>query len=564
MSAKITDKLKRDLLKDLYNQFLGEPVNGSIPAIPSKNYYIGISRSEHWDSADLPPTPNSSVEDTRAFQSSLQAMKKVEDVSYVVPRYNWTPGTVYTPWDNNNSSDTTVGSRQDIAGPSYVITDQNNVYVCLQQGMTSQGTVKSSVERPSFRPVTPADPDLTAIANPPFGGTSTDGYVWKFMYNVGTYNSRRYLTSNYIPVEQVPMSATDIGYKAPANLSASRKEQYSIQKTARDIADHGTAGQILGIAVVNGGKNYLSTVGSDSTNGTWIRIYPDGQTDPIHGPAGLDAYAHALVDANGSIYQIVMKADASSADYSFGRNYNENCWVEVIDKGRTGTTIGTGAILRPIVCTDGLGIDPRKDLNSSALMYTTRLVGDEQGYFPSSNLVNNSYRQVGLIKDPLVDAATPVTPLVAQRANARKKLQVFFGVGVDPTKIVENSIVSGPVPTPSQYTNKRAAKAVIDYYKEDSDGSGGITHYLYVHQTMNTGWQGFQISDTLTFSNMTTGDNIPVGGTVTTTTVTGTPSPLLQYADVDNFSGEVCYIDNRAAIERDSDQTEDIKIIIDL
>jgi len=517
----------------------------------------------------LPPTPNSSVEDTLGFQSSLQAMKKVEDVSYVIPRYNWTAGTVYTPWDNNNSSDTTVGSRQDIAGPSYVITDQNNVYVCLQQGMTSQGTVKSSVTKPGETPAIPSDPETTAIINLPFGGTSSDGYVWKFMYNVGTYNSRRYLTSNYIPVEQVPMAATDIGYKAPANLSASRKQQYSIQKTARDLANNGTAGQILGIAVVNGGTGYSPSIGSASTDGTWIRIYPDGQTYPTHASAnGLDAYAYALVNAEGSIYQVIMKADTSTNDYSFGRNYNENCWVEVVDKRADELRTGKGAILRPIVCTDGLGIDPRKDLNSSALMYTTRLVGDEGGYFPSSNVVKNSYRQVGLIRNPLVDAATPVTPLVAQRANARKKLQVVFGAGIDTTKITENILVSGPVPTgATEYTTSRQAKAVVDYYKEDSDGSGNTIHNLYVHQTMETGWQGFQAADTLTFSKMTAdanGDhqNVPVGGTVTT--LNPATQPLLQYADVDNFSGEVSYIDNRASIERDSDQTEDIKIIVDL
>ena len=34
--------------------------------------------------------------------------------------------------------------------------------------------------------------------------------------------------------------------------------------------------------------------------------------------------------------------------------------------------------------------------------------------------------------------------------------------------------------------------------------------------------------------------------------------------DVDFSSGEIMYIDNRAAIQRSADQTEDIKIIIQL
>ena len=40
--------------------------------------------------------------------------------------------------------------------------------------------------------------------------------------------------------------------------------------------------------------------------------------------------------------------------------------------------------------------------------------------------------------------------------------------------------------------------------------------------------------------------------------------PALRWSDVDAFSGEVLYVDNRVPIDRDEDQTEDIKIVIDL
>ena len=79
---------------------------------------------------------------------------------------------------------------------------------------------------------------------------------------------------------------------------------------------------------------------------------------------------------------------------------------------------------------------------------------------------------------------------------------------------------------------------------------------LYVYQTPETGFKPFAFDEVVELSHG--------GGSATIIRHTDSNVPALRYADVDAFSGEVFYVDNRIQIDRDEDQTEDIKIVIDL
>ena len=79
---------------------------------------------------------------------------------------------------------------------------------------------------------------------------------------------------------------------------------------------------------------------------------------------------------------------------------------------------------------------------------------------------------------------------------------------------------------------------------------------LYVHQTEETGFVPFNVGEAVELNFN--------GGIATVVGHSDSSVPALRPADVDAYSGEVMYIDNRLYIERDADQTEDIKIIIDL
>ena len=505
MASTITDKWKQGLLNDFWTSF-----HHLDSTKDSDFYYIGIGRSEEWpNETDTPPTPTPDHNTVAEFQGSLQAAKRVLDLSYVVPRYNWTPGSVFTAWTDKNHSDTSVGTLADIVGSYYVITDEHNVYVCLQQGKASDGSVRNSIYKP------------TSVAYDPFEA-GPDGYVWKFLYNVGTYNSRRYLTSEWMPVERILDS--NEGGEGYEELSASRQAQLAVQQAA-------VPGQILGMEILNSGSDY------DSLNPPVISV---------HGECDDSAFAFAKIDNNGRLYEVVMKDSADSLYWKFGEGYGERTWVTVAGAG--------GAELRPIIHRDegGFGNDPRKDLNSSALMYSVRIIGDEYKVFN----VKNDFRQVGLIKNPLKDSATADTftcdsDYKGVRGTALKKIYVNTGIYDDKTDL--DNTVTGLT---------SGAKAILDYYDiyVDSDCCDPVNdvtnRVLMVHQNIETGFGDFVVGEAVQLSDG--------GGTATIIGHTDSNVPAMRYADFDGRSGEVLFVDNRLQIDRDEDQTEDIKIVIDL
>ena len=116
MTAIITEQLKRNLIGDIF---------ADLEDSAGAKYYIGIGRSEPWDdSSDTEINPVNTEREVRKLRSSLQAMKRVASYSFVVPRYNWSSGTVYSGYNDNISSHPTT--------PYYVITEEYGVYICIE------------------------------------------------------------------------------------------------------------------------------------------------------------------------------------------------------------------------------------------------------------------------------------------------------------------------------------------------------------------------------------------------------------------------------------------------
>jgi hypothetical protein len=515
MPASITDKYKRMMLDDLWRSFH----NLDATSLGDSDFYhIGIGRSEEWAIDETPPTPGGDLETSSAYQSGLQAVKQVADLSYVVPRYNWSAGSIYTAWSNSNHSETTVGALQDIAGSYYVITEEQNVYVCLQQGKTDEGVVRNSIYKPD------------QVTAKPFEA-GPDGYLWKFLYNVGVYNARRYLTSEWIPVERIEDSS--LGGPGYGSLSASRLAQVINQEVA-------TPGQIMGIKVEDGGTGYTSL------NPPAVVI-----NNPKTRNSNEEAKAYARVNTAGEVFQIILKDSQNADSYSLGANYDNRTYITF-----TGGT-GSGVKATPEVYLDsgGMAHDPRNDLNASALMYGARIVGNEFHTFSTGN----DFRQVGLIRNLTRDSVNDSAyvgnaadgDFKALRGNALRK--IYVGAGIDASLAGLDNTVTGLF---------SGAVAFLDYYTSyiDSDccdSALNTTHnVLYVHQNAETGFKKFQKNETVELSD--------AAGVATIIAHADSDMPAMRWAEVDAFSGEVLYVDNRVPIDRDEEQTEDIKIVIDL
>lgn len=446
--AIITDDFKRRFVQTILNDI----------ADSAQHYYIGIGRSQQWDSADTPTVPTNSLLEERNFRLSLQSLKKAETVSYVVPRYNWTSGTIYSAWNNNQ-----VGYP---SNAYYVRTDDNAVYICLEQGKNSAGAAVTSTVRP------------TGVATTPF--RTSDGYVWKFLYTIGAAQANNFLSANYMPVRLID--------SAGGSDPAIDIEQYGIQNAA-------VLGTIANITVTSGGTGY--------TSAPTVSIIGDGDS----------AQAVATI-SSGAVVKIEMKDSAAGTLYRPGHDYN---YAEVKFTGGG----GSGATARVNISdNNGFGANPILDLKSTAMMFNAKPNGAENEDF----IINQDFRQVGIIRNPLDSADAPYTQSTASALD----YMVLSSISVAFT--ADKTIQGGT----------SGALAYVDKFDSDT---------IYYHQDADTGFTAFQAGETVSETNGSGSGII------------GTP---LNAADINKFTGEIFYIDNRAAIERSAAQTEDLKVIIQL
>lgn len=469
MVAKVTEKLKRNFLDDT----LAEVTSGV------DYYYVGVARSNEWNDTDTPPDANNSQRGERQFRQAMQSVKLVADASYCVPRYNWTSGTTYFAFDDNTIRRTS--SR------FYVLTEDNQVYICLQSGKNADGSVKESNIKPS--------------------GTSTkafktdDGYVWKYLFTIGGTVASNFLTSNFMPVEYIDDSSTS------PNLTGVQANQATVREGA-------VKGQILGIDVTAGGTGFTGVGFSDSAT---ITITGDGS----------GASARAFINS-GTITRIELDSVTDGARV-FGQDYT---YADITITGGGGEGATARAILSP-QRDSGLGANPVIDLKATSLIFNATTDLNETGAdgIPDWPIIVTpdrtiaEYRQIGLLKN--------ITDANGNRLTA------------------DTGRVSGVF-----YMNTRAAGIAFSNTREASETATGASciiddvdsDLVYFHQTEETGFTPFSTSGTLT-------DGASISEAFDS----------VQYTlDVDRYSGEVFYLENREKFVRSAGQSEDIKVIITL
>lgn len=452
MPSIITDAEKRFIIQHLYDDIAD--------SASTQNYYIGFARSQPYDSADTVVTPTRSTSVERDFRLNLQAIKKTATASFVIPRYNWTSGTIYKGFD-----DTTVGIP---TNSYYVMTDENSVYMCLSQGKDSTGAAVQSTIKPtgsntkSFR--------------------TADGYVWKFLYGITAINSVNFITANYIPVK---LQGATTGISPALDI-----EQEGIQNAA-------VPGQIANIVVTSGGTGY--------TSAPTVTVVGDG--------SGVSATATV---SGGAVVKINL-VDSSTGEPKHGSGYH---YGNVVFTGGGGSGAAARIVLPPNPL--GFGADPRVDLKSSAIMYRARVDGAEGNDF----LISQDFRQVGLIKNPKTPGGSLYT---SSTGSALHKLRLST---VSVAFTADKTILGGT----------SGARAYVDNFDSDT---------IYYHQTKETGFTPFQNNETVAETNGSGSGIISASGA----NLNG---------DIDIWSGEIQYIENRAAVERTSASAEDIKVIIQI
>lgn len=499
-------------------------------------YYLYIAKAAPWDNESSPPA----IPDTyqRTYYDdwrNMISLKRVQasDVCHVATRYDWTANTIYDQWDDTEDLQN-VQNYILAAHNFYVLTDDNNVYKCIDNNKYGYSTVK------------PTGTGVDIISTP-------DNYKWKYLYTVTAADALKFLTPSWIPVRTL--------------TSNNGSSQWTVQQTAANGAIHQ-------IVVSNTGSGYLTTSNTfasvvNSTvmvlkgNASGIDGAYTGSAIFIESGAGSGQLrsvakyvgssrtltvnsAFSSVPNTTSQYlispRVIVRGDSGRTESERATAYVSNCFGGLIRRVTmknvgsgysqanvtfvANSSYGSGANGYVIITPrGGHGYDPVDELRASNIMLNVKLSGAESNTFPT----NNDFRIIGLIRDPLLANGAVANSSVIDQTTRVSVINVTGDFVAD--EIIEGD-ESGAKARNVYFANTNAAR------------TRGI---IKVNREMTNG-----IGETFTPGETVTGSLSGV-----TAEVVERIGPALQ-----RYTGFIIYTETRAPITRAVDQIEDIKVVI--
>ena len=484
MAAIITNKFRINNALQFYESF---------SEATATTYYLFIGRAHAWASdADVqgntvaegtdasPPTPNDDISSEFYNWDDMLGAKIIAstDVSYCIPRRNWTTGTTYDHYEHNISSSNTANSgATNLFDSTFVVMNSDYaVYKCIENDSNTASTVE------------PTSTSNSIV-------TTGDGYKWKYMYSLTSAETLNFMSTDFIHV------STDSTVTAAA-----------------------VDGALDTIEVVAGGSSYSLSTGSTISA---IPIRGDGSSGVCSVTISSGAIASAAVTTAGTgyTYAYITNADIIAGTNAGGAGSGGNLNVFIPPKG-------------------GHGKNAITELGGFYVMINKSLTGAEG---TSDIGVGNDFRRIGLIRDPYNYGTTTV-------ASATTRRQIHAAVF---------SSVSGTF-TADEEINQASTGAVGKVIEYDSTNK-----ILYWYQTRfpDVGTDSDGNLTAFSGANAITGQSSSAAATPNTSDSTTTNAVVFASGystpELAFDSGDIIYVEERSPITRASDQTENIKLIIE-
>jgi len=484
MAAIITNKFRINNAEQFYESF---------SETSAETYYLFIGRAHAWATdADVqgnsidegtdasPPTPNDDVTSEFYAWDDMLGAKLIasSDVSYCIPRRNWTTGTTYDMYEHNISSSNTANSgATNLYDSTYVV--MNSSYA-VYKVIENDGATASTVEP-------------TSTSNSIF--STSDGYRWKYMYSLTSAETLNFMSTDFI--------------------------HCSTDSTVTAAAVDGALDTIL---VVAGGSSYNLSTGSTITG---IPIRGDGSSGVCSVTISSGAISAATVTTAGTGYT-----------YAYIRNAD-------IIAGTNAGGAGSGANLNVIIPPKGgHGKNALKELGAFYVMINKSLTGAEG---TSDIGVANDFRRIGLVRNPTNYGTTTVAS-----ATTRRQIHAAVFSSVSGTFTADEEINQASTGAVGKVIEYDSTNKILYWYQTrfpdvGTDSDGNLTAFSGANAITGQSSSAAATPDT---SNSTT--------TNATVFSSGYSTPEL-VAD----SGDILYVEERSPITRASDQTENIKLIIE-
>lgn len=297
--------LKTSLAEALYNEIESN----------TNNYYYFLGKTLQWDGTqDIVSTPYASQQYEASTREQMIFLKKItsSDISYIIPRYNWEYGKVFDMYDDRIGNIITVSGFTAGVGQDYLTVPEGTDLSSIGIGnivlgtnipndtkVTSVEPTRVNLSRDITVPLSSATLSFKVVGDynnaqtldashfycivsnryvykcldnnngapstvMPYGTsyqkiTTSDGYVWKYMYTIPNSLVNKFMTIDVIPV-----------------TTAIKQQYYS-------------RGTISSTSILNYGQNYVS--------GDYIVVNGDGylQDNPLR-------ITNFIIDNEGSGY----------------------------------------------------------------------------------------------------------------------------------------------------------------------------------------------------------------------------------------------------------------------
>jgi len=514
MAAIITDQIRILNAKNFVNEVSNT----------SNSYYsfIGLPNSSdyqtNWNTS--PPSPKDNFDQENSYWDSMIALKKIvaSDVRLVVPKRFWSSGTVYEMYRHDYSSANQApqsGATSLYSASYFVINENYRVYICLQNGTDPDNPLgRSSLDQPDFT-------DL----EPRAAGTSSDGYVWKYLYTIKPSEVTKFESTDYMPVPSDWETGTD-------------------NAAVRDNAVDGS----IKIVLVTG-----KGVGLGTANRVYTRV-------PIKGD-GTGAECTVFIDNNQQVNSVVVSSQGSG--YTYGN-------LDLVAGGvPLGTTRPTFNVIIPPK--GGHGKDIYRELGAYNVLLYSRIENDPQN---PDFITGNEFARVGLVENPLSYNSTAIlTSLKASAVNALKLVGASYStVTFNYDAEVTQTVATGTTAV-GRVINYDQTTGVLKYWQDRAQS--GFTTAGIAQTNPKYGFDRVEFTST-----PSTGGSLNIAGGSEVLAIDSTFSGIstvinnrtyylgqtfasgLANPEVKKHSGNIIYVDNRPAVTRSSNQKEDIKIIL--
>jgi len=494
------------IITEKFRQHNADQFVESFTEASASTYYLFLGKATGFTSSTTggtdssPPAPADSVKEEAFAWDSMLGAKLISSTD------------IKNSIPRRNWADGTIYDmyEHDISASNTSTSGSSNLYDSTFYFVTSDYRIYKVLDNNNGVAYDGAEP--TSESSTPF---ALGGYVLRYMYTISTSDFAKYGTSDFVPV------ATNSTISAAA-----------------------TDGKI---------ESLIVTAGSGYTDGTYYAaVYGDGTSQGTSSGSIV-----SITVSGGSIASFGLSAGTDTVVHSGGTGYtfgyvNLGATFTFSDAALTSASSmgsGSGGAVDIIISPKGgHGFNAITELGGHYVMAAVTLTQAEGDDFTTAN----DFRSVGLVVDPTSFGTTTIATATTARQTYVVRLDTNSG-SFEADEVITQA-TTGAV---GKVVEWDSILSLLYYQQESYKGFGT--------NATSGGYVAFSGTNTITggtssVTGTTTGtsETLTLVNSNTLTLVSGYANPELA-AD----SGNIIYLENRKPIQRASDQTEDIKIIIE-